>query len=113
MSDLPTCPLCGELADPRWYFKGVMFCDGCCPGVRPQTTTWLADRCTHAIQREAALADCERETRKEVEAETVEACAGWLVTAAGAPGGLVRGECESMAKALRSGAWKQGDGETP
>ena len=60
-----------------------------------------------------ALADCERETRKEVEAETVEACAGWLVTAAGAPGGLVRGECESMAKALRSGAWKQGDGETP
>ena len=52
-----------------------------------------------------ALADCER--------ETVERCAAYVETAAGAPGGLIRGECKSMARAMRRGEWKQGDGETP
>jgi len=31
MTELPDCPQCQQPADPRWYYRGVMMCDGCCP----------------------------------------------------------------------------------
>lgn len=29
---LPKCPCCDHFADPRFYYRGTMMCDGCCPG---------------------------------------------------------------------------------
>lgn len=31
MAELPDCFACGQPADPRWYYRERMMCDGCCP----------------------------------------------------------------------------------
>ncbi len=69
MPDLPDCPLCGEKADPRWYYRRVMFCDGCCPGVGEKRNAWLEARCDHAIKQKKALA--------ELTGRTTELPPGW------------------------------------
>ncbi len=46
MPVLPKCPACpnGEYADPRWWYRGVMMCDGCCPADDGSTTPeWKAE----------------------------------------------------------------------
>lgn len=44
--ELPACPMCDQKADPRFYRRGVMMCDGCWPqeGITSPAWTRAVDR---------------------------------------------------------------------
>lgn len=48
LPELPLCPVCREVADPRWYYRGVMLCDGCCP--RPGARSPVLDALLQALE---------------------------------------------------------------
>lgn len=101
---LPDCPMCGEKADPRFYYRDTMFCDGCWP---KEGTWWHArvgrhfdalaerDRLREEVamlrERECGMIESYNAARKTNEADL--AALRSALTSAG-----VTGDAEGVAK---------------